>query len=277
MGTKQFDRKFGADLLRDLPAEPAVYLFKAEDGTVLYAGKAKDIRRRLASYRNAGRRKAHRKMRTLVRRASELEVRLQPSERDALLLENQLIRELKPRYNVDGAFHFLYPAIGTLVRERDTLFCFSTRTDAYTELGLRWHGTFRSRRRAQDAFHALVALLDRIGHQEPRKSLRGLPRPRGSRCVAFRRVESLVPGIDRFLAGESSRVLEVLATRLLEKPDARHEAASVGCELRELAAFFESDAKPLHDALAGAGEAPRFVPQQERDTLFITHRHRDDG
>jgi hypothetical protein len=81
VGTKQFDRKFGADLLRDLPAEPAVYLFKAEDGTVLYAGKAKNIRRRLASYRNATRRKAHRKMRTLVRRASSLEVRVQVCNR----------------------------------------------------------------------------------------------------------------------------------------------------------------------------------------------------
>ena len=61
MATKAFDRKFGAALLRELPAAPAVYLFKDRDGTVLYAGKARNIRRRLASYRNATRRKAHRK------------------------------------------------------------------------------------------------------------------------------------------------------------------------------------------------------------------------
>jgi excinuclease UvrABC nuclease subunit len=47
---------------------------------VLYAGKAKDLRRRLAGYRNASRRKAHRKMRTLVRLAASLEIRSQESE-----------------------------------------------------------------------------------------------------------------------------------------------------------------------------------------------------
>ena len=60
MGVRLFDRKFGADLLRETPREPGVYLFKDAEGQVLYAGKAKDLRRRLASYRNATRRKAHR-------------------------------------------------------------------------------------------------------------------------------------------------------------------------------------------------------------------------
>ena len=78
MGTGSFDRKFGAGLVRELPAEPAVYLFKDEDGNVLYAGKAKNVRRRMQGYRNAGRRKAQRKMVRLVRAASALEIRVQP-------------------------------------------------------------------------------------------------------------------------------------------------------------------------------------------------------
>ena len=107
--------------MRELPEGPAVYLFKDEAGVVLYAGKAKNVRRRLASYRNASRRKAHRKMRTLVREAACLEVRLQPSEGEALRVENELIRSLRPRYNVDGAFDFLYPAIGTGTNESSRL------------------------------------------------------------------------------------------------------------------------------------------------------------
>ena len=127
MGLRRFDRKFGADLLRELPERPAVYLFKDEGGRVLYAGKAKNVRRRLASYRNASRRKAHRKMRTLVREAHSVEVRVQTSERAALLLENELIRTLRPRYNVDGAFDFLYPAIGSGRHDGRLLLCFSAR------------------------------------------------------------------------------------------------------------------------------------------------------
>jgi excinuclease ABC subunit C len=107
MGLRSFDKKFGVGFLQELPETPAVYLFKDETGEVLYAGKAKNIRRRLSSYRSASRRKAHRKMRELVRVSDSIEVRLLESEGDALLAENQLIRELRPRYNVEGAFDFL--------------------------------------------------------------------------------------------------------------------------------------------------------------------------
>ena len=153
---RRFDRKFGVDFLRELPETPGVYLFKDEAGAVLYAGKARNLRRRLAGYRNASRRKAHRKMRTLVREAHSLEVRLQQSEADALLLENELIRTLRPPYNVDGAYDFLYPSIGTGRHEGRLLLCFTSRPESFDRLPLRWHGCFRSRLRALDAFLFLV-------------------------------------------------------------------------------------------------------------------------
>jgi excinuclease ABC subunit C len=273
VGIKDFDRKFGADLLRELPARPAVYLFKDEDGAVIYAGKAKNIRRRLQGYRNASRRKAHRKMRSLVRLATSLEVRLQPSERDALLVENELIRTLRPRYNVEGAFTFLYPAIGTRVHGHQSLLCFTTRTEAFEALDFRWHGTFRSRHRTRDAFEAAVALLGLVGHREPRSRLPELPRIRGSSVVAFRRVSRWLPGFDALFAGESPAVLQAMARELVEKPDARQDAAQVGEDLRELDAFYEADAEPLQEAIRAAGRSSGFVSQQERDALFIAHRY----
>ncbi|MCP5056507.1 MAG: nucleotide excision repair endonuclease [bacterium] len=271
MGLKRFDRKFGADLLRELPAEPGVYLFKDEEGTVLYAGKAKNIRRRLQGYRNASRRKVHRKMRTIVREASTLEVRIQPSERDALLVENELIRTLRPRYNVEGAYTFLYPAIGTAAQAHQSFLVFSTRVDAYPKLNPSWHGVFRSRHRTRDAFDALVALLDLLGHREPRSRLPELPLVRGSRVVAFRRIENRMPGIERLLGGESQAVLKQIAGQLLEKPDARENADQVGEDLRLLDAFYESDARKLRLALRAAGRRGCFVSQEERDALFIAH------
>jgi excinuclease ABC subunit C len=274
VGSRSFDRKFGAALVRELPPGPAVYLFKAADGTVLYAGKAKNIRRRLAGYRNASRRRAHRKMRRLVGAATAIEIRLQDSERDALLLENELIRTLRPRFNVDGAFSFLYPAIGTGARGAHTILCFTTHTEAYADLGLRWHGSFRSRRRALAAFEGLVALLGFVGSREPIARFGEVPRLRGSRVVAFRRIAALAPSLEAFFAGESDAVLGELAGRLLEKPDARHAAAEVGEELRRLAAFFARDARRLRDALCTAGLAGAFVGQTERDALFIRHRGR---
>ena len=268
-----FDAKFGEAWLKALPAAPGVYLFKDERGAVLYAGKAKDVRRRIQSYRNATRRKAHRKMRALIRAASAIEVRVQPSEREALLLENELIRTLRPPYNVDGAFSFLYPAIGVGRRGDQALLAFTTTPDAWRELGLRWHGCFRSRRRARDAFDALVGLLGFLAHPEPRSRLPRVPRRRGCRLVAFRRLETdLFERIEGFLAGESRAAVEELSLRLLENAAARHEAEQVEADLRRVAAFFRSDLAKLRHALCAAGRSGGFVSQDERDALFLAQR-----
>lgn len=278
MGGKRFDRKFGADFLRELPEAPAVYLFKDETGVVLYAGKAKNVRRRLSSYRNASRRKAHRKMRAVVREAHSVEVRVQPSEGDALLVENELIRTLRPRFNVDGAFDFLYPAIGTGQRDGLLLLCLSTRPEAYDEFGLRWHGTYRPRLRACEAFDGLVDLFARIGHLEPRTRTPKAPRLRGSRLVALRRVPpGLLEALRDFLDGESDVLLASLCEHLLESRAARSEAGDVQATLRLLAAFQRRDVRRLHDALRIAGRGERFVPQAERDALFIEARLRSGG
>lgn len=273
MGVRSFDRKFGREFLRELPATPAVYLFKDGDGRVLYAGKAKDVRRRLQTYRSAGRRKTHRKMRALVRAAASLEVRLQPSEREALLLENELIRTLRPPYNVDGAYSFLYPALGVGAREHQTLLCFTTRPEAYRELPLRWYGCFRSRLRAQAAFDALSELLGLVGHVEPRSRLPRAPRLRGSRLVALRRVPAeLREACAAFLAGESRELLPALAHLLVERARARREAALVEERLRLLHDFYTRDVSRLREALRAAGRGPGFVAQDERDPLFIAAR-----
>ena len=244
---------------------------------VLYAGKARNVQRRLRTYRNASRRKVDRKMRTLVREASEIEIRLQASERDALLVENELIRTLRPRHNVDGAYTSLYPAIGTALRDHQVLVCFTTQTEAWADLGFRWHGCFRSRLRAREAFEALLALLDWAGHREPRSRLPPFPRIRGSRIAAYRRVAPLFAGLERFLAGTDSGVLQVLSEGLLANPDACRDAAQIGEDLRCLDAFFREDAEPLRRALEASGRKATFVPQDERDALMIAERWRGGG
>lgn len=270
---KRFDRKFGRDFLSELPQAPAVYLFKGEDGEVLYAGKAKNVRRRLAQYRNASRRKAHRKMRTLVREAESLEVRVQESEAEALLIENQLIREHRPRYNVDGAFDFLYPAIGTGLHEGRVTLCFTTDPDHFAPLGLRWHGAFRPRWRAREAFDALLLVFGRLGHREPRSRLPMLPARRGSVLALFRRVPAvLLDSTRRFIDGEDDALLRELFEPLLESRDARRDAARVEEALRALEDFHVQDAVRLRRARLATGHVGDYVPAAERDALFIRAR-----
>ena len=82
-----------------LPKQPGVYRFIDKEGTILYVGKAKHLKKRLASYFGD---KKHRtnKTRTMVRNAHRIEYTIVETETDALLLENTLIKKFQPRYNV---------------------------------------------------------------------------------------------------------------------------------------------------------------------------------
>ena len=79
-----------------IPDDPGCYLWKDAEGRVIYVGKAKHLRRRLASYVN---RDADNPTRTrrMVREAVEIEWLVTDSEVEALLCENQLIKDLQPR------------------------------------------------------------------------------------------------------------------------------------------------------------------------------------
>ncbi len=82
-----------------IPTAPGIYKYIDPDGTILYVGKAKNLRNRLASY--FGDKKNHTgKTKVLVRNADHIEFMIVETEHDALLLENSLIKKHQPRYNV---------------------------------------------------------------------------------------------------------------------------------------------------------------------------------
>ncbi len=85
-------------LLQTLPDSPGVYQFYDKDGKILYVGKAKNLKKRVSSYFN----KQHDngKTRVLVRKIEDIKHIVVPTETDALLLENNLIKKYQPRYNV---------------------------------------------------------------------------------------------------------------------------------------------------------------------------------
>lgn len=82
-----------------VPKQPGVYRFLDEEGIILYVGKAKNLRSRVASYFGQRRDRAH-KTRVMVKNAVRLNFTIVETEADALLLENTLIKKYQPRYNV---------------------------------------------------------------------------------------------------------------------------------------------------------------------------------
>jgi excinuclease ABC subunit C len=88
-----------AERIAHLPTEPGVYLFRDERGAVLYVGKAQNLRARVRSYFAAGG-DGRPRMPFLQERIADLEVMATGSVKQALLLENELIKKHKPRFNV---------------------------------------------------------------------------------------------------------------------------------------------------------------------------------
>lgn len=84
--------------LSSLPNNPGVYQFYDVDGKILYVGKAKNLKKRVSSYFN--KKQEYGKTRVLVRKIHSIKHIVVPTESDALLLENNLIKKLLPRYNV---------------------------------------------------------------------------------------------------------------------------------------------------------------------------------
>jgi len=88
------------DTLATMPTQPGVYLMKSRGGTVLYVGKAKNLRSRVRSYfRKSG--DGRFRIQFLIPNVEDIQFLVTDTEKEALILENTLIKEHRPRYNVN--------------------------------------------------------------------------------------------------------------------------------------------------------------------------------
>ena len=85
-------------LLQRIPEQPGVYQYLDQEGTVIYVGKAKNLKRRVSSYFNKD--QASLKTRQLVAHIADIKYVVVDSEQDAFLLENNLIKQYQPHYNI---------------------------------------------------------------------------------------------------------------------------------------------------------------------------------
>jgi len=94
--------------LSTLPTSPGVYQFRNRNGKIIYVGKAKNLRSRVRSYFRGGN-QLFGKTKVLVDHIADLDVIITSSEVEALILENNLIKDLKPRYNINLKDDKTYP------------------------------------------------------------------------------------------------------------------------------------------------------------------------
>ncbi|HLJ89021.1 MAG TPA: excinuclease ABC subunit UvrC [Candidatus Angelobacter sp.] len=104
--------------IRTLPTQPGVYLYKNAEGEVIYVGKAKSLRARVRSYFQEGVGELNAKTGSLLREAVDVEYIVVDNEKEALALENNLIKQKKPRFNILLRDDKTYPYIKLTLAER---------------------------------------------------------------------------------------------------------------------------------------------------------------
>lgn len=98
-----------SNLLKSLPQKPGIYQHLDKDGRILYIGKAKNLKKRVSSYFNKSHDSA--RIRVMVGKIRDIHLIVTETEFDALLLENNLIKEYQPRYNINLKDDKTYPWI----------------------------------------------------------------------------------------------------------------------------------------------------------------------
>ena len=104
--------------IRTLPTSPGCYLYKNAEGVVIYVGKAKNLRSRVRSYFLEANQINNRKTGSLMREAVDVEYITVDNEREALALENNLIKQRKPRFNILLRDDKTYPYIKLTMNDR---------------------------------------------------------------------------------------------------------------------------------------------------------------
>jgi excinuclease ABC subunit C len=145
----------GVDVIRErareLPDQPGVYLFHDDAGEILYVGKAKSLRKRVASYARADR-ALDRKTTDLVLRVASVDTVLAQSETEALFLEQNLIKRHRPPFNVRLRDDKSYPYIAVTVGDRYPRVIF---TREQHRRGVRYFGPYASASKVRETLDVL--------------------------------------------------------------------------------------------------------------------------
>ena len=135
-----------SDLIANAPDAPGTYQMYGSDGTLLYVGKAKNLSNRLHQYTDISKLELHKQvMRTLVTR---IEWEIVPTEQDALVREQELIKTLKPKYNIMMMDDKMYPMLALTAHEYPRL--------------LKFRGKISQRRDVFGPYPSVSALNDTI-------------------------------------------------------------------------------------------------------------------
>ena len=200
-----------------LPDNPGCYLMKNKEGTVIYVGKAKNLKKRVTSYflpnRNA-------KTAALVEKIAKIDYIITGNEYEALVLENNLIKKYNPHYNIllkDGKS---YPVIRITNEEYPRVF----KTRRIIKDGSKYYGPYPGEKR-------LNAYLDMLSETFPLRLCQGALKKRETPCLYYhihrcsgpcigaisaKDYGEYIKGVEKFLSGDDSSIVKNVEKEMLE-------------------------------------------------------------
>lgn len=219
-------------ILKQIPPRPGVYRMMDAHGTVLYVGKAKDLKRRVGSYFS---RSLNHRMQVMVSQIVDIELTVTRTEGEALLLENNLIKSLRPRFNVLLRDDKSYPYIRLTARDEFPRLTFyrGSRTE-----GDRFFGPYPSAWAVRETLQLLQKLFpvrqceDSFFRNRSRPCLQYQIKRCGGPCVDLVTRDEYADDVVhtvKFLEGRADEVVDELGERM--------EQAAVSLEFERAAAL----------------------------------------
>ena len=267
--------------LDGLPDQPGVYLWKDRQGSVIYVGKAKRLRQRVRSYFTADVTSSA-KLRMLQRVIADLETIVVPSESQALLLENNLIKEHAPRFNIQLRDDKSYPSIAVTLGEpfprvlvvRRVAIPGARYFGPYTDVG-----TLRRALRIIRRIFTVRSCHYALPHEAPDRPCLDYHIHRClAPCVGYQAEADYRGMIDDVLAFLEGRTVEV-RRRLRERMDAASAKLDFerAAELRNAIRWLEQLEQPAAVERVGGGDADAVGYARDGDDAAVTVLRARDG
>jgi len=206
------------------PESPGVYLLKDPKGTIIYIGKAKGIRNRVRSYfQRADERDI--KTRTLISKIADVDYLVTESEKEALILENNLIKKYKPRYNIKIKDDKNYPCLRLTIKEFFPRLMIVRRIKKDSSL---YFGPFPSALAVRNTLKLIYKLFPLRSCKDAKFKNRTRPciNYQMDRCLApcvgkvdAHTYEEIVKEVRLFLEGKDHELIRILRGKMKEKSD----------------------------------------------------------
>ena len=263
--------RLGKEFFRRLPRVPGIYRMLGAQGDILYIGKAKDLKLRLMSYPRARPEQVSRKVIRMLHLIRDIQWEECVSEKAALLRENQLLRELKPPFNVLNTNPESYYFVAIRFLESEVRFRLTMNSKRQGDI---LFGAYKGRGSVERGYSALLRLLwatqfspERF--EFPAKLTRYRPPP----LYSIRLPIGWRLPLKQFLHGTSDQLIVLFTEKLLECENIpRFAYGMIQEDLETARAFYERCTRKNRLLRLRQGLRGRLIPQAMLDDLLVVER-----